>query len=345
VPCIVQMSAARGETPVSEKEYATNAGPGTISRPLRFLQRLFLYRNTSLVLFLVIIWIILANVTPYFFKADNIVLILRQSTTVGIMGIGMTMVIISGGIDLSVGAVAALSAMIDGILLMKLHLPFIVALVGALGVGVCFGIFNGLLVSRFRLQPMVVTLGTMSIARGLTLISTSGRPIFVLNPTMMAIGNGELLGVPIQVYVVLGLFLAGLVALNLTYFGRYVYSIGGNEEATRLSGIFVQRYKVFLYVITGFCASIVGIVLVGLLGASEPTTGIGLELDAIAVSAIGGTSLMGGVGGLGGTMLGALLIGTLKNGLTILNVVSYYQQVLIGVVIIMAVLIDSLRKR
>ena len=272
-------------------------------------------------------------------------LVLRQSTTVGIMGIGMTIVIISGGIDLSVGAVAALSAMVAGILLMKMRLPFFAALVGSLGVGALFGVVNGLLVSRFRLQPMVVTLGTMSIARGLTLISTSGRPIFVLNSTMMALGNGRLLGVPIQVYVVLGLFLIGLVVLNLTYFGRYIYSIGGNEEATRLSGIRVQRYKVFIYVITGLCASMVGIVLVGLLGASEPTTGLGLELDAIAVSAIGGTSLMGGIGGLGGAMLGALLIGTLKNGLTILNIVSYYQQILIGVVIIMAVLIDSLRKR
>ena len=311
----------------------------------RFLKMVFAYRNTSLVLFLVIIWVVLASVSTYFFRTDNVVLVLRQSTTVGIMGIGMTIVIISGGIDLSVGAVAALSAMVAGILLMKMRLPFFVALVGSLGVGALFGVVNGLLVSRFRLQPMVVTLGTMSIARGLTLISTSGRPIFVLNSTMMALGNGRLLGVPIQVYVVLGLFLIGLVVLNLTYFGRYIYSIGGNEEATRLSGIRVQRYKVFIYVITGLCASMVGIVLVGLLGASEPTTGLGLELDAIAVSAIGGTSLMGGIGGLGGTMLGALLIGTLKNGLTILNIVSYYQQILIGVVIIMAVLIDSLRKR
>ena len=323
---------------------ATHKRKNTLTRSNVFFKIASL-RNTGILVLLIGLWIALSFLSPYFFDSQNVVNILQQSTLVAISGVGMTLVIITGGIDLSVGSVAALTGMVVGILVMNVHLWFLWALMLGLMVGAVAGLLNGLLVTRFRLQPMVVTLGMMTMARGLTLISTSGRPVFVTDSTIIAIGNGTFLGFPIQVCIAIAAAVIASLLLNLTFYGRYVFSIGGNEEATRLSGVPVSKYKVITYVISGLFSSIVGIVMVGLLGSSEPTVGFGLELDSIAVAAIGGTSLMGGVGGIGGTMLGALLIGTLKNGLTILDIVSYYQQVLIGVVIIVAVTIDSIRQR
>jgi len=323
---------------------ATDKRKNTLKRSSVFFKFAAL-RNTGILVLLVGLWVALSFLSPFFFDSHNFVNILQQSTIVAISGVGMTLVIITGGIDLSVGSVAALTGMVVGVLVMNLHLWSLLALMLGLMVGVAAGVINGFLLTRFRLQPMVVTLGMMTIARGLTLISTSGRPVFVTDSTIIAIGNGTFLGLPVQVCIAIAVAVVASLALNFTFFGRYVFSIGGNEEATRLSGVPVTRYKLIAYIISGLCSSVVGIVLVGLLGSSEPTVGIGLELDSIAVAAIGGTSLMGGVGGIGGTMLGALLIGTLKNGLTILDIVSYYQQVLIGVVIIVAVTIDSIRQR
>jgi ribose transport system permease protein len=169
--------------------------------------------------------------------------------------------------------------------------------------------------------------------------------VFVVDPVLTAIGNGTVFGIPIPVVVAFAILGVGHVVLTYSEFGRYIYAIGGNEEATRLSGINVIRSKIGVYMVSGVCAAVVGILLTGILGASEPTVAQGLELNAIAVVAIGGTSLMGGVGGLVGTMLGAVLIGTIQNSLTLLNIVSYYQQVIIGIVIIIAVLLEYVRRR
>lgn len=302
-------------------------------------------KNIGLFIFLFLLWFAISQVTPYFFRTSNILILLNQSATVAIAGVGMTFVIISGGVDLSVGGVAALAGMIVGISVTRLGMGFLPAVTLGLLSGVLIGAVNGILISRFRLQPMICTLGTMSIARGITLISTSGRPIFVLNPTLNEIGNGNIMGIPFPVFIAFFIFVVGHIVLSYTEFGRYVFAIGGNQEATRLSGINVDRNKTFIYMISGFCAALVGIVLVGILGASEPTVGQGLELDSIAVTAIGGTNLMGGIGGLFGTLLGSILIGTIKNSLTILNIVSYYQQVIIGAVIIIAVLLEYFRSR
>jgi ribose/xylose/arabinose/galactoside ABC-type transport system permease subunit len=312
---------------------------------LKIAQKILKTKNIGLLIFLILLWFTISRFSPYFLQTNNILIVLNQTATVAIAGVGMTYVIISGGVDLSVGGVAALSGMIAGICVTKFGLGFAPAILFGLLAGILVGLINGLLISYFRLQPMICTLGTMSIARGLTLISTSGRPIFVIDPTLNMIGNGEVLGLPFPVVIAVVVFIIGHIVLTYTEFGRYVYAIGGNQEATRLSGISVERYKTYVYMISGFCAALVGIVLVGILGASEPTVGQGLELDSIAVTAIGGTNLMGGVGGLVGTMLGSLLIGTIKNSLTILNIVSYYQQVIIGAVIIIAVLLEYFRKR
>ncbi len=321
---------------------ATNGRPKALAR--RRPREVLAGRNIGLLALLIALWIALASISPFFFNSRNILLLLLQSSTTATVAIGMTLVIISGGIDLSVGGVAALAGMVTGILLMKAQLGFLVSVVGGLSAGLVAGAINGVIVSRFKLQPMVVTLGMMSVARGLTLTSTSGRPIFVLDPLLSTIGGGKVGPVPIPVIIALVVFVIGYIVLNYTEFGRYIYAVGGNEEATRLSGIPVARYKVEIYMISGFCAALTGILLVGLLGASEPTVGLGMELDAIAVAAIGGTSLMGGVGGVVGTLMGAILIGTLKNGMTLLNIVSYYQQVLIGIIIILAVLFDRIRQ-
>lgn len=300
-------------------------------------------KNIGLLLFLLLMWLVMSRLSPFFFTKSNLFLILDQAATVAITGVGMTFVIISGGVDLSVGGIAALAGMITGISVMKLEYGFIPTVVLALSVGLVIGLVNGLLISRFKLQPMICTLGTLSVARGLTLISTSGRPVFVLDPMLNYLGNGKVFGFPLPVIIAIVVFLIGHIVLTYTEFGRYVFAIGGNEEATRLSGIQVDKYKVYIYMISGFCAALVGLILVGLLGASEPTVGQGLELDSIAVTAIGGTNLMGGVGGLVGTMIGSVLIGTIKNSLTIMNIVSYYQQVIIGIVIIFAVLLEYFR--
>lgn len=301
-------------------------------------------RNLGLIAFIALLWAVLATLSPFFFKTSNIMVLLMQTSTVMISGVGLTFVILSGGTDLSVGSVAAFSGMMTGIAVTNWGWSFTPAILIGLLVGAAFGVFNGVLISRFHLQPMVCTLGTMSIARGLTLISTSGRSLFVLNPVLNKIGNGHLLGVPISVVIAFSVFIIGFVILKYTVFGRNVYAIGGNEEATRLSGVNTTHAKICIYGISGLCAAMVGVLLVCTLGASEPTVGQGLELDSIAVTAIGGTSLLGGVGSLVGTIFGALLIGTIKNGLTILNIVSYYQQLIIGAVIIFAVLLENLRR-
>lgn len=316
-----------------------------LSKSRRGANRIFSINNMALLVFLALLWVVVAQLTPYFFRPSNILNLLNTTATVVVAGVGMTFVIISGGVDLSVGGVAALAGMVVGICISQLGLAAFLAVALGLVAGLTIGFVNGLLVSSFKLQAMIATLGTLSISRGLTLISTSGRPVFIGDPVLNAIGNGSVFGIPIPVVIAAVVLGVGHVVLTYTEFGRYVYAVGGNEEATRLSGINVRRTKIAIYMISGFCAALDGVLLVGILGASEPTVGQGLELDAIAVTAIGGTSLMGGVGGLIGTGLGAVLIGTIKNSLTLLNIVSYWQQVIIGVVIIVAVLLEYFRRR
>ena len=305
---------------------------------------LFAVRSAGLTIILVALWLITSLASPYFLTTRNILTVLLQSSTAAVLGIGMTFVIIQGGIDISVGSSVALTSMVVGILLTRTGVGFGVSCLGGLMVGFVIALINGWLISKFSLQPMVVTLGTMGIARGLTFVSTAGRPIFVRDATLLRIGGGKLGVVPIPVLVALACFVAGYLILHYTEFGRYVFAIGGNPEAARLSGVDVARVRITVYAICGLCASIVGILVTGLLAASEPTIGLGMELEAIAVVAIGGTAMSGGAGGLVGTMLGAVLIGTLKNSMNLLNVVSYYQQVLIGSIIVIAVLVDRVKK-
>ncbi len=256
----------------------------------------------------------------------------------------MTFVIISGGIDLSVGSIVALSGVALGTLLQSGYPPA-VAVPAALAAGIACGLLNGSLVSIGRLPPFIATLGMMSVARGAALVFTEGRPVSGFDEGFRWLATGSVGFVPAPVLVMLIVYAAAHFVLTRTTFGRYVYAIGGNEEATRLSGIAVRFHKTAVYCVSGLMSAVAAIVLTARLNSAQPIAGMMYELDAIAAVVIGGTSLMGGEGSLGGTLVGALIMGVLRNGLNLLGVSSFLQQIVIGGVIVGAVLVDTILKR
>jgi ribose transport system permease protein len=251
----------------------------------------------------------------------------------------MTLVIIAGGIDLSVGPTAAIAAVVVAVL-MAAGVPIILAIPIALAFGMAAGALNGMLVSYGGLQPFIVTLGTLSLYRALALIYTGGNPIFGIPPEFRALTNSSILGVPNPVVIIAVLAALVWVLLNKTPLGEYFLAVGGNQEASRIAGVPVSMTKIASYVISGGLASVAGLILVGRLGAADPTLGNLWELDAIAAAAIGGASLMGGKGSIVGTLLGAIILGSLRNGLTLMNVQAFYQLLATGLIILAAMLID-----
>lgn len=289
--------------------------------------------------------IILTIASPNFLTLNNILNVVRQSSIIAIMGIGMTFVILTGGIDLSVGSVLAISSVATCYVMVTMQLPLVLGLIGGLLMGTVFGVCIGLLITRIGLPPFIATLAAMSIARGLVLVITEGRPIFGLPKSFEWFGGGYVGFIPAPVVIMAVLYAIGIIILRKTRLGLYAYSIGGNEEATRLSGVNTDKYKVIIYAISGLTAAISGIVLASRLRSAQPLAGLTYELDVIASCVIGGISLSGGEGTLVGTLGGALVIAVLRNGLNLLNVSAYWQQVTIGVVIAVAVAIDTMRKR
>ena len=287
-----------------------------------------------------ILWIL----TPYFLTVSNLLNVAEQTSINAIVAVGMTFVILSGGIDLSVGSIVALSGVVLGVSL-KSDQPMLVALVVAAIVGLACGLGNGALVSWGGLPPFIVTLGTMSIARGAALLYTEGRPVSGFDAGFRALATGRVGFVPAPVIVMLLVYLAAHFVLTRTTFGRYVYAIGGNEEATRLSGVAIRFHKTMIYGVSGLMSAMAAIILTARLNSAQPIAGMMYELDAIAATVIGGTSLMGGEGSLGGTLVGALIMGVLRNGLNLLGVSSFLQQIVIGGVIVVAVLLDTILKR
>ena len=287
-----------------------------------------------------ILWIL----TPYFLTVSNLLNVAEQTSINAIVAVGMTFVILSGGIDLSVGSIVALAGVTLGIALRDGQ-PLALALTAASTAGVVCGLVNGLLVSQGGLPPFIVTLGTMSIARGAALLVTEGRPISGFAPSFRVLATGRVGFVPAPVIATAVVYLAAHVALTRTTFGRYVYAIGGNEEATRLSGVAVRFHKTMIYGVSGLMSAIAAVILTARLNSAQPIAGMMYELDAIAATVIGGTSLMGGDGTLGGTLVGALIMGVLRNGLNLLGVSSFLQQIVIGAVIVVAVLLDTVLKR
>lgn len=284
---------------------------------------------------------VLAIISPPFLRPSNIVNILRQTSVNGIISIGMTFVIITGGIDLSVGSLLALSAVVATSFAHPGEYPLIVPLFMGLLVGCLGGTINGLLIAKKRMAPFIVTLGMMTAARGLALVYTQGRPVINLSDAYNEIGGGYFLGIPLPVIIFLLFIVLGVFLLRFTRFGRYVYALGGNELATKISGISTDRIKIGVYALAGALAGVAGIVLSSRVMSGSAATGQGYELDAIAAVVIGGTSLSGGVGSIAGTIVGVLIIGVMNNGLDLLNVSSYWQQIAKGIIIILAVLLDK----
>jgi ribose transport system permease protein len=287
----------------------------------------------------------MAILSPVFLTYPNLVNILQQITVNAVIALGMSVVIFTGGIDLSVGSTLAFSGIILGQMIVNNGIHPIIACLCAVSIGAASGLVNGILIAHFKLQPMIATLGIMSIARGAALTLAGGRTITGYSKGFRWIGSGTIgsTGIPVQIGFMLLLYLLMFYILRFRKTGRYIYSIGGNEEATRLSGIDVKTYKALSYVICGIMASIAGIILVSKLNSAQSIAGEGYELDAIASSVIGGASLLGGAGSVWGTLLGAITMGIIRNGLNLMNVSSYTQRLIIGVIIIAAVSLDSLR--
>ncbi|NUR56839.1 MAG: ribose ABC transporter permease [Acidobacteria bacterium] len=287
--------------------------------------------------------VLLWALTPHFLTVANLLNVLEQTAINAVIAAGMTFVIVSGGIDLSVGSLVAVAGVV---LAAALHrsMPIAVALAASLGVGVGFGLLNGVAITWGRLPPFIATLGMMSIARGCALLFTEGRPVSGFDPAFRSVATAKLAAIPAPVFVTVGVYLLAHFVLSATRFGRYVYSMGGNEEATRLSGVNVRLHKTLVYGVSGLASAVAAVLLTARLNSAQPIAGIMYELDAIAATVIGGTSLMGGEGGLGGTIIGALIMGVLRNGLNLLGVSSFVQQIVIGLVIVVAVLIDTMLK-
>lgn len=301
-------------------------------------------RRFGTVIGLAVLCAILWALTPHFLTVSNLLNVAQQTSINAIVAVGMTFVIISGGIDLSVGSIVALSGVVLGALLQDGQ-PLAVALAAALAVGIACGLLNGALVSVGGLPPFIATLGMMSVARGAALVFTEGRPVSGFDEGFRSLATGSLGFIPAPVVVMIAVYMAAHVVLTRTTFGRYVYAIGGNEEATRLSGVAVRFHKTAIYGVSGVMSAIAAIVLTARLNSAQPIAGTMYELDAIAATVIGGTSLMGGEGTLAGTLVGALIMGVLRNGLNLLGVSSFLQQIVIGGVIVGAVLVDTVLKR
>ncbi len=288
--------------------------------------------------------LVLWAATPHFLTVSNLLNVLEQTSINAIVAVGMTYVIISGGIDLSVGSVLAVAG-IGLALALEAGVPAPAAIVLALATGTACGLTNGLLITLGRLPPFISTLGMMSVARGAALMLAEGRPISGFSEGFRALATARVVLVPAPVLVTAVVYLVAHFVLVRTVFGRATYAIGGNEEAARLSGVHVRFHKTAVYGVAGFMSAVAAILLTARLNSAQPTAGTMYELDAIAATVIGGTSLLGGEGTLVGALIGALIMGVLRNGLNLLNVSSFFQQVVIGAVIIGAVLIDMSLKR
>ena len=279
-----------------------------------------------------------------FLSWSNLKDVLRELSFVAIMAVGQSMVIISGGIDLSVGSVLGLSGVMSAIALNGNLSVFSSVLIGLL-VGLVSGLMNGFLITKAKLPPFIATLGMMSIARGLAYTITGGETIRNLPPQFLMIGQGEIFIIPIPIIIMVVLALIARYALKSTTWGRYVYAIGGNEEAAIYSGVNVEMIKIFVYSLCGFSAGLAGVLFTSRFGVGQSTAGNGYELDVIAAAVIGGISLSGGRGTITGAIIGAVFMGILRNGLILLSVSSYWQQFAIGLVIILAVVLDRMTKR
>ena len=309
----------------------------------------------AIVLILIAMIIVVSFLSPVFLQPVNLLNIVRQISVIGLIAMGVTVAIISTGIDLSSGSVVGLASVVAASLAQQpgwaqakypgLEVPLIVALLGGLGVGMACGFVNGFLIAKFKIPPFIATLGMMTAARGLALLYSNGRPLSSLTDAYNFIGAGTILGVPVPIIILALVGIGTHIMLNNTKFGRYVYAVGGNELAARFSGLNLDRVKIGIYTFAGLLAGLAGIVVSSRISSGQPGLGVGYELDAITAAVIGGTSLSGGIGTVWGTVVGALIIGVLNNSLDLLNVSAYWQQIMKGAIIVIAIIIDERKKR
>ncbi|HHU88016.1 MAG: ABC transporter permease [Sphaerochaetaceae bacterium] len=301
--------------------------------------------NLGILIGLLLLSLILTIFSPVFLSKHNILNVLRQVATNLYIACAMTMVIILGGIDLSVGSTIAMSGVVTGGLIAFDGQSIVVAVLAGLFVGLVVGAFNGFLISRTTIPPFIVTLSTMNIMRGASYVYTGGQPIRVMSDSFNFIGAGYVRGIPVPIIYLVIIVIISVLIMSKSKLGRHIYAVGGNPVAARFSGIKNNRVLFFAYLFSGLMAAVAGIVLASRMFSGQPTAGQGAEMDAIAAVVLGGTSMSGGVGKIGGTVIGALIIGILSNGLNLLGISSFWQYIVKGIVILIAVYVDFLKKR
>ncbi|MER8389555.1 ABC transporter permease [Mesorhizobium sp. M0904] len=310
-------------------------------RPKRNYNALF---GLTLLALLVLLWVILSVATPSFASANNISNLLRQGSMIAILAVGQTFVIITGGIDLSVGAVVGFATVIVAMLI-NAGTPVFLAILITLLVGVAIGMFHGFGIVKMGLPPFIITLATLTSLRGIGLLMTNGNSISINNDAFQTFSRSSFVGVPNLFWMVILVGIPAYIFLHHSRWGRYLFSVGSNAEASRLSGVNVQRTIYMAYTLSGLCAAFVGVLLASRIGIGNPTQAEGWELQAIASSVIGGTSLFGAVGSVHGPLLGAFILATINNGANLLNVNAFWQRIITGVLIIVIVYFDGLRRR
>ncbi len=301
------------------------------------------FKEIGVIVPLAVLIIIFSCTSDIFLTTNNLLNITRQISIKGLLGIAMTFVIITGGIDLSVGSVIAFSSILTASAIKDYQLPVLAAVVIGIAVGTLTGLVNGILIAYVNMPAFITTMGTMTILRGLGYIYTQGYPIYDLPQGFRAIGQGNIGIIPISAVILVVVAILAFMILSKTVFGRHIYAVGGNIEAARMAGIRVKRVQLYVYMISGFISGIAAVVQGARVGSGLPTIGQGFEMDAIASVVIGGAAMAGGSGTILGTLLGSLILGVLDNGLSLLNVDSYVMNVISGVVVILAVLIDQVR--
>jgi inositol transport system permease protein len=294
---------------------------------------------------LIAMMIVMSFLSDAFLTTQNLLNVVRQISFIGIVAMGVTMIIITTGIDLSSGSLIALVSVVTASFAHPGEYPLVVTILVGIGLGAAAGFINGAVTAKGKIPAFITTLGMMIAARGLALLYSDGRPIPNLSESFLFLGKGEILGIPFPIIMFVIIGIISHLMLSKTKFGKYTYAIGGNEQAARICGINVDRYKILIYTYAGILSAIAGMMLTARISVGQPSMGFMFELDAIAAAVIGGTSLAGGVGTIAGTVIGALIIGVLNNGLDLLSVSSYWQQILKGVIIVSAVLIDARKNK
>lgn len=314
-------------------------------KPVQRLQKIRMTSELSLIIAYLVICAFFATQSQYFLSANNFKAIGQNVAVMGIIAVAECVVLISGGLDLSVGSMTALAAVVTGRLAVSFHVPLGLAILAGLLTGVFVGGLIAVIVTKVGINPLITTLGFLSMDRGTAFVFSGGLAIQMTDPTFKFLGRGAIAGMPVPILLMALLYGVAYIVMQYTGFGRAIYAIGGNPQATRLAGINVTGIQTILYIVCGMTAAFGGLMIASQLGASAPQTGTGLELSVIAAVILGGTSLKGGSGNMLGTLLGVLILGTVNNGLVLMNVSSFYQMIASGAILVLAVGVDQIRLR